>query len=172
MKPADETYVIVAKVGSPYGVKGWVKIQAYTQWNNDLINYLPWYIQNKNQAWKPLQVENSRLHHKQIVVKINAFDSPETVKALSGKLIAIHRSQLPKLAKNEFYWSQLEGLTVINAKGQSLGKVIYLLSTGSNDVLVIQTAEGKEHAIPYLLNSVIKEVNLDKKEIHIDWELI
>ena len=41
---------------------------------------------------------------------------------------------------------------------------------GSNDVLVVKG--DKEHAIPYLRGSVILDINLDKSEMHVDWELI
>ena len=72
--------------------------------------------------------------------------------------------------KDEFYWSDLVGLTVINAKGEKLGKVAYLIETGSNDV--ISCKRHKEHAIPYLPGRVILNVDLDKQEILVDWEPI
>ena len=61
-------------------------------------------------------------------------------------------------------------MTVIDQHGVSLGQVIYLIATGSNDVLVVKGE--KEHAIPFLLEDVVTLVDLAKKEIHVNWEVI
>ncbi len=86
--------------------------------------------------------------------------------------MAILRSQLPTLKEDEYYWSDLIGLTVINKEGVELGIVNYLIETGSNDVLVIKSSDGKEHAIPYLPKRVILNIDLEKRLIEVDWELI
>jgi len=110
------------------------------------------------------------MHGKGIIVKFNGIHTPEEARQLTGKLIEIERSHLPTLPKNEFYWSDLEGLTVINKNGDILGKVIYLIETGSNDVLVVKGK--REFAIPYLLGSVVTSVDLEKQEIHVSWDIL
>jgi 16S rRNA processing protein RimM len=84
--------------------------------------------------------------------------------------MAVKRTQLAKLKKNEYYCAELEGLTVINKDDKVLGKIIYLIETGSNDVLVVKG--DKEHAIPYLLGDVVTSVDLVKQVMHVDWEEI
>lgn len=162
-------YVVVGRVGSTYGVQGWLKIQSFTEWADNILDYTPWYIEENNE-WKAFTVAEGRVHGKGMIVKFAGWDTPEKSRLLSGKKIAITRSQLPALPKDEYYWSDLEGLTVINQDGEILGKVSYLISTGSNDVLVIKGE--KEFAIPYLPEDVIKSIDLEKKEIHVDWEIL
>ncbi|HEX2548399.1 MAG TPA: ribosome maturation factor RimM [Gammaproteobacteria bacterium] len=165
----EAKYVVVGKVGSTYGVQGWLKIQSYTEWVDNILNFTPWYLEENNE-WKAFTVTEGKLHGKGMIVKFAGWDTPEKSRLLSGKKIAIVRSQLPALEKDEYYWSDLEGLTVINQDGEVLGKVSYLISTGSNDVLVIKGE--KEFAIPYLLPEVIKSIDLEKQVIHVDWELL
>ncbi len=160
----------VGKIGSSYGVQGWIKIVSYTEYGVSILDYKPWYISKDQQNWHPIDVEESRLHNKRVIVKFKHINSPEEAASLTGHFIGIKRSQLPVLKKDEFYWSDLEGLTVINKDGQVYGTVIYLIETGSNDVLVVKGE--KEHAIPYLPGSVILSVDLEKKEIHVDWEIL
>lgn len=167
--PEDSPYLIIGKIGSTYGTKGWIKITSYTEVIAQILDYRPWYIEDAN-TWKPIEIEKSQLHGKGIIIKFTGFDSPEQARLLNGKNIAIQRSQLPKLAKNEYYWSDLKGLTVIDQNGHVLGKVIYLIETGSNDVLVIKGK--KEYAIPYLLGKVITDVDLAKSEMRVNWEVI
>lgn len=169
MKNANTAYVTVGRVGSPYGVRGWLKVQPYTESDTSLLEYSPWYIA-KQDSWEILAIEDKKTHGNGIIIKLTGIESPEEARLLTGKLIAVLRSQLPHLKKDEYYWSDLEGLTVINKHGDILGTVIYLMETGANDVLVVKGT--KEHAIPYLPGSVILSVDLIKKEIHVDWELI
>lgn len=166
MEKAD--YIIVGKVGSAYGVKGWVKVLSYTEWTATILDYSPWYIEN-NAGWQRIVFTEGREHGKGIIVHFDGIDSPEKARLLSGKNIAILRSQLPALKKDEFYWSDLEGLTVVNQEGITLGKVIYLIATGSNDVLVVKGE--KEIAIPYLPD-VVLDVDLTTRTITVNWELL
>lgn len=170
MKNADKAYIVIGKFGSTYGVNGWIKILAYTEFGSNILEYLPWYIKHENDTWTTIKVESGRIHGKGIIAKLAGINTPEEARLMTGKTIAVTRSQLPALKENEYYWSDLIGLTVINANGEILGKVTYLIETGSNDVLVVKGE--KEHAIPYLLGKVIKNIDLNNQEIHVDWELL
>jgi 16S rRNA processing protein RimM len=170
MKNADETYIKVGKIGATYGIKGWLKIHTFTEFGASILEYKPWYIARDNEEWRAIDIEDGKIHGNGIIAKFASCNNPEEARLLTGNNIAILRSQLPALSKDEFYWSDLEGLTVINKNGEILGKVVYLIETGSNDVLVVKGT--KEHAIPYLPGSVVLSVDLEKQEIHVDWELI
>lgn len=169
MKEPNAEYVGVGRIGSTYGVHGWVKVQSFTESMTSILDYMPWYVEQGNH-WQQIEVTDSRLHGKGIIVKLASYDSPEHSRLLAGKTIAVLRSQLPKLQEGDYYWDDLKGLTVINQNGETLGTVSYLLATGANDVLIVKGK--KEHAIPYLLNDVIKSIDLDNKIIRVNWEII
>lgn len=165
---SDTEFVVVGKIGAPYGIKGWLKITSFTASIPDILDYSPWYLE-ENKSWKVIEVTDGRTHGKGVVVKITGFNTPEQARLLTGKSIAINRSQLPRLKKEEYYWSDLEGLTVINQHNEVLGTISYLMETGSNDVLVIKGT--KEIAIPYLPD-VIVSIDLTEKVMHVNWDLI
>ena len=50
-----------------------------------------------------------------------------------------------------------------------VGKVDSLFRTGSNDVLVIINETKQRLLIPFIMEEVIKYVDLDKELISIDW---
>lgn len=164
----DESYISIGRISQPYGVKGWLKILSFTEFFADIIEYQPWYLQIGNE-WKQLDTEEVREHGKGLIAKFAGIDTPEQARMFSGKTLAIPRSQLPVLEKNEHYCSDLEGLTVIDQNNRNIGTVIYVMATGSNDVLVVKG--DKEFAIPYL-SHVISSVDLVKKEIHVNWDII
>lgn len=170
MGKKEAGFVTVAKIGSTYGVHGWLKIFTYTEFGASILDYTPWYLSKGSDAWEIIEIEARKLHGRLVIAKFAGFNSPETARVLTGKTIAVSRSQLPELKKDEYYWSDLVGLTVINKTGDVLGKVIYLMETGSNDVLVVKGKQ--EFAIPFFSGEVILEVDLKKREIHVDWELL
>lgn len=167
----SDDFIIVGKIGAPYGVKGWLKIHSFTEVTTDLLEYNPLYIE-EGKGWKVLAIETGRQQGKALVAQFVGLETPEAARKLTGLKIAIKREQLAVLPPNEYYWADLEGLTVINQAGETLGQVAYLMATGSNDVVVFRDAAGKEHALPYLPGRVIKEVDLKQRVMRVEWDLI
>jgi 16S rRNA processing protein RimM len=67
------------------------------------------------------------------------------------------------------------GCQVITTEGYELGKVVDMMETGSNDVLVVKAnlkdAFGaQERLIPFLDEQVIKKVDLSTGTIEVDWD--
>jgi 16S rRNA processing protein RimM len=167
---SNDDYIIVGKIGAPYGVKGWLKIVSFTETIADILNYDPWYLEDHG-TWKQIKIDDAKPHGKGIIAKLTGYDSPEVARVLTGKRVGIKREQLGALAQHEYYWAELEGLTVINQHGDTLGKIIYIIETGSNDVLVVK-GDGKEFAIPYLLHETVINIDLSKQEMHVNWDVI
>ncbi|MBA3660313.1 MAG: ribosome maturation factor RimM [Gammaproteobacteria bacterium] len=167
----EAAYIVVGKIGSSHGTQGWLKIQTYTEFGASILDYHPWYLTNTEQTARHLiEIEESRIQLNGILVKFKDIDSPEEAKRLTNQLVCVPQSQLPALPADEFYWSDLIGLQVINQQGERLGIVTNLMETGANDVLIVK--DDKEHGIPYLPGTVILKVDLEKGEIHVDWQVI
>ncbi|AWL12356.1 Ribosome maturation factor RimM [Saliniradius amylolyticus] len=173
MSSASET-IVVGKVGAPYGVKGWVKIIAYTDEMNGIFDYSPWLVGSGEKS-QEYQIEQWRKHNKGIVAKLEGVDGRDAADRLKNLDIRIRPEQLPELEDGAFYWRELVGMRVINQNGYDLGKVQDLFETGSNDVLVVKAnindAFGrKERMIPYLEEQVVVQVDKDNNTIKVDWE--
>ncbi len=160
--------VVVGCLGSPYGVHGWLKLYSYTQPIDNILNYPQWYLQTET-GWQLItSVETqTQPHGKYIRVKIAGCDSPEQARLYTNALIAVTRDQLPELADGEYYWSDLEGLSVVNTRGVALGQVDHLFSTGANDVMVVKGE--RERLLPYIKN-VVLEVDLVQKKMVVEWD--
>lgn len=167
-KRSDE-HVVVGKIGAPYGIKGWVKVHSFTESQGDVFSYSPWMLENGHNQHE-VSVTDGKVHGKGLVAKLEGYDTPEQVRVLTGSLIHVEQAQLPTLKEGEYYWKDLEGLTVINQDGKDLGKVLYVLETGSNDVLIVK--HSKEHAIPYLPGTVVLSVDLTQRIMRVNWEEI
>ena len=156
--------LIIGHLGDAYGVKGWLHLISYANPPENIFNYQHWTVK-QNQS---LQIESYKPHGNHFVIKL--LDCNDRDQALQYKHhdIFIDRSELPQLKKNEYYWSDLEGLTVINQENIVLGRVDHLFETGSNDVLVVKGE--REYLIPYLMGNTVLIVDIDKKTLSVDWD--
>lgn len=165
--------VELGNITSLYGVKGWLKVFSHTEPMENILNYSPWNLKLDGR-WTPVTVEQGKRHGKGLVVKLAGCEDRDQASRYCGAAIAVERSVLPELNREEFYWHQLEKLTVITESGVNLGQVDYLIATGSNDVLVVKgTAESldkRERLIPYLADQVVKEINLEAGTIRVEWD--
>jgi 16S rRNA processing protein RimM len=172
MKNTESSFIVIGTFGSSYGIRGWIKINSFAENGPQMLEYQPWYQVKANEPenYQPIVIEDVKLHNNQIVIKLPDINTPEDARRFTGKHIYIQRSQLPDLVEGEYYWSQLIGLSVINKSGEHIGTVTALMETGSNDVLIVKG--DIEFAIPYLPGEVILKVDLAKKQIQVDWEII
>jgi len=169
--PPQTEYVVVAKIGAPYGVRGWVKVFSFTGQMDALLDYDPWYFKNAkadDDDWLIAPVAEAKIHGKGFVAKFRGCDDRDAAALLNGHEIAIRRDQLPPTEEDEYYWNDLQGLEVLTTGGISLGKVDHLLETGANDVLVVRGE--RERLIPYVTGPVVKKVDLDAGILQVDWD--
>ena len=159
--------LVMARVAAPYGVKGWVHVTTYTDLPGNLMDYAPWYLHRQGQ-WQAVEVRSVRPHGKGLVVQLADCDDRDTAALLTGSEIGIYREQFPPTAGDEYYWSDLVGLRVSTVNGAVLGVVDHLIETGANDVLVIRGE--REYLVPFISDQVIVSVDLDSREIQVDWD--
>ena len=99
---------------------------------------------------------------KKIIGKINGIENSEDAQSIVGKLIYIRREQLPKLKKDQFYFSDLKNLDVF-VKEKKIGEVVDVCNHGAGDYLMVHTQKS-ELLIP-IIDSHIIEINLENRII-------
>lgn len=175
MTPVDpDKMIVLGRVSSVYGVKGWVKIYSYTEPMDRILDYGQWML-NKNGQWSLVTVDKGRSHGKGMVAHFEGCEDREKAREYCGAEIAVPMDRLPELPEGEYYWFELEGQQVVNLDGVILGKVDYMMSAGaSNDVLVVKgdanSVDRQERLIPYVPDIYVKDVDLDLGRIIVDWD--
>lgn len=166
--------VVLGKFGAVYGINGWLKVNSYTDIPEGIFDYTPWQIQVQGN-WRQVQVSGKKRHGNGLIVKLADVSDRDQAQLYVNADIAVERSALPQLAEGDYYWRDLMGMAVVNEAGYHLGEVVDMMETGSNDVLVVKAnktdAFGKtERLLPFLTDSVIKEVNNAERRILVDWD--
>lgn len=167
--------VIMGRVAAAHGLRGWVKIQPYTEYLDSLLDYRSWWIGQEHGPWREVEVQQCEVHNKTLAAQLPDCPDRTAAEKLKGLLIAVPRSSLPQQTGDEYYWSDLIGLAVVNEAGVQLGTVANLLETGANQVLSVtpvssMTGNSGEILIPFVATA-IKQVDMKNRIIRVDWAL-
>jgi len=74
---------------------------------------------------------------RQIRVRLQGIETPETARPLVGLSVNVPRAALPAAGEGEWYVHDLVGCSVFDADGAPLGRCTAMFPTGSNEVLVV-----------------------------------
>lgn len=171
---SEQKIEVVGKLGSTYGIRGWLRLYSSTEQTESIFDYQPWFLNIKGQ-WQNVELESWRYHSNDLIVKLKGVEDREAAQLLTNTEIGVDLAVFPTLSDGDYYWHDLIGCQVINLDGYTMGTVTELMETGSNDVLVVRAtskdAFGKqERLIPFLYEQVVKRVDLTTKTIEVDWD--
>jgi len=165
----------MGRVIGPYGVRGWIKVKPFSESPEALVDYAQWWlIQGDSES--AMRVVDARMHGGVPIAHLEGVETREQAAALTGTEVAVSRDELPEIADDEVYWSDLPGCEVVNRKGEHLGSVAEVQGMAAHPVLrVVETAVesdpqgAAEHLIP-LVPVYVLSVDLEAKRIEVDWE--
>jgi len=157
-------FIKIGKITNNHGIRGYARF--YYSGDLEEFDYREVFLERRGKLLSYF-IENFKFHKNQILLKLKGIDSINEVELyLKGKDVFIHKSQLKKLEDDEYYWYELIDLNVYNVDGEYLGVIKNIIETGSNDVFVVKK-DKEEKLIPYL-ESVVKEIDLEKKKMIIE----
>lgn len=163
-----QTWVAMGYIKGVFGIKGWVKIKADTEYVDSLLDYSKWQLR-KNQHILTLELESSKIIGDELQIKFKGIDDRDAAMQLRGYTIEIAREEFAPTEENEYYWTDLIGMCVQNQNDEILGTVQNLMQTGAHDILVIDGAHGQK-LIPFIEHYIFS-VNMSARLIIADWGL-
>ena len=164
---ASDTKVAVGRIAGLFGVRGWVKVYSYTDPRDNVVGYGPWYLVLGGES-RQVKVLAGRAHGDGVVALIDGVQDRDSAAALVGAEIEVDRGVLGKAGRQQFFWSDLEGMNVQTLTGESLGMVDHLFETGANDVMVV--VGERRYLVPFLFGTVVTRVDVEQRLITVDWD--
>lgn len=169
----DSKRVVLGQLGKVHGIKGWLKLNSFTTPPQNILDYARLQA-GIDKGWEELEIDQFRQQANDLLVHIKGIDDPESARRLTGVELAVSSDQMPEAEAGSYYWHELEGMTVTNQQGEIFGVVARLMETGANDVLVVQpgsdSIDERERLIPFLTDSVVRQVDTVNRKIVVDWE--
>jgi 16S rRNA processing protein RimM len=148
----------MGRVAGSYGLRGWIKVEAPQQ---ALAACRKWSI-----GGSEYPVEQVKEHSGTLLAKLVGLESREAALKLKGSTVYVRREALPEPEAGHYYLADLVGLEVLNGQGVVLGVVKRWLFNGAQDVM--EVAGERTQLIPWIA-SVVRDVDLAKRQIHIEW---
>jgi 16S rRNA processing protein RimM len=157
--------VVLGRVGAPFGVQGWLKVQSYTDPVEGVVDYPAWELHRGSSLGRRAVLEWKRAGSG-LAVRLEGIDSLEAARALTGAEVRVERAELPPTAPGEHYWHDLIGLDAFSPAGVPLGRVAGILDLPAHPVLVL--GGERERLVP-LVQERLAGVDLDAGRLTLDW---
>ena len=161
---ATSQWLPLGRIVGVFGVKGWVKVESYTDPREAILNYPEWRLDRPETGSH--RVMAGRKHGRQVVASLEHIEDRDVARQFVGATISVPRAALPELKPREYYRADLIGLRVVNEQGLELGRVERFIDTPAHAVMVVRGAE--EHWLP-VTPQHLRRVDLASGEIRVDW---
>jgi len=160
-----ENPVLMATIGGAQGIRGEVRVKAYTADPTALGDYGHLYSMD-GRSFEVLELREMK---NMVVVRFRGVNDRNAAEALNGLELYIERDNLSdeELEDDEFFYADLEGLEAFDDHGVSYGTVTGVFDFGGGDLLELKGPGKRPVLIPFSEASVL-EIDLEAGKLLID----
>lgn len=143
MKPSADHMMEVGLLGGTHGLRGDLKLRPLPTGENVLRTGLEVVLKNQAGELTPYLVTRCIPHKQLFLLRFEGVDHLDTARPLVGQRVLVRCEQLPELDEGHYFWSDLEGLGVIDRRRGALGRVEEMFTTAAHDILVVRGSRGE-----------------------------
>ena len=154
--------VLVGRVAGAFGVRGEVRITAYTE---DPLSLLGYRMLTREDGSPALTLQTARAVKGAVIGRAAEVSSKEAADALRGLRLYVPRDALPPPDDEEFYLTDLIGLDAATPDGEALGRVKAVHNFGAGDVLELDPGRGRPSRLIPFTREAVPDVQLARCRI-------
>ncbi len=151
--------VLVGRVAGAFGVKGEVRVRAYTAEPLALLDYRDLL---KASGEPGLTLLSGRAVKDGVIVRAREVATKEDADALRGLDLYAPRSALPPAAEDEFYLTDLIGLEARAPDGVVIGRIKAVHDFGAGDVLEVAPEAGGPTWLAAFTVATVPDIHIDQ----------
>ena len=161
-----EQMLRVGVITSTHGVRGEVKVFPTTD-DAKRFKTLKKVILDGREPLE-LSIEQVKFFKNMVILKFKGYDNINDVETWRQRDLLITRDQAVELKEDEYFITDLIGLTVVNEEEAVLGRVKDVLETGANAVEYVELTGGKELLLPAIKDCILN-VDLEggRMKVHV-----
>ena len=163
-KAIDQKRICVGVITGSHGLEGHVKIKSFMVVPEDIAAYGPLTDKSGKQNYELDIISSNKRGLVAELIGINNRDASDNIKGLELYLL---RDLLPILEEDEFYYTDLVGLSVKNINGKLMGIVRLVDNYGAGEVMEVDLLDGGTEMYK-VCKEVVREIDLKKGCIIID----
>ncbi len=159
--------LVVARVGRAHGIKGEVTVEVRT--DEPELRLAPGAVLATDPASAgPLTIETGRVHSGRLLLRFEGVRDRNAAEALRNTLLIaeVDPDETPE-APDEYYDHQLMDLDVVMKDGTDVGRITEIAHLPSQDLFVVERADGSEVLIPFV-EEIVVEIDLKEQRAVVD----
>ncbi|MEM5583338.1 ribosome maturation factor RimM [Roseibium sp. AS2] len=164
MTSSDDRKVLMARIGAAHGIRGEVRVKPF---GSDPLSFADYGTLVTKDGSRSFEVEKVRVQKTVVITRFKGLTDRNQAEELNGVELYISRDQLPEPEEDEFYYSDLTGLAVIDQGGETLGKIAAVQDFGAGDLLEVRPQRGNTFYIPFT-KDFVPEINLAEGQVRVD----
>jgi 16S rRNA processing protein RimM len=158
----DLRRIEVGRLGAAHGVRGWLRVQSFTDPPQRLFEWKRWRLQTGAEV----NVLGARPQGNGWIAQLEGIEDRDAAGRLSGQVVLVDRDELPATTGREYYRADLVGFEARNLEGVLLGVVDYFIDTPGNAVMVIKGT--REYLVP-MVAQYLRSVDQQSRRLVVDW---
>jgi 16S rRNA processing protein RimM len=158
--------VEVGRLGAAHGVRGWLRVQSYTDPPQRLFEWKHWRLQSERGAAHEVTLVEARAQGNGWIARFEGIEEREAASRLTGQMVLVDREELGTATGREHFRADLVGFEVKNVEGVLLGVLDHFVDTPGNAVMVIKGE--REHWVP-VTGQHLRSVDTDARRMTVDW---
>ena len=162
---AQPRLILVAQAAGAFGVKGEMRITAFTEDPAALLRYRTLLRQDGAPA---LTLTGGRVAKGALIARAREVETREQAQALRGLRLYVDRADLPEPDEDEYYLADLIGLAVRSPAAEAMGRVRSVNNFGAGDLLEIDPGDGSPSWWAPFTREVVPEVRLAEGWLIVD----
>jgi 16S rRNA processing protein RimM len=146
--PAFESLIVIGRLVRPQGRKGEILTEPLSDRGDRFTTLKRTYVEEPDGSSRSIAVTSAWPHKGRVVLKLEGVDSIDDAERLRGRRIGLAQEELAPLPAGSFYFHELRGLRVVDARRGEVGVVRDVWETGAAPVLIVDGPAG-ETLIPF-----------------------
>jgi 16S rRNA processing protein RimM len=164
VKPDD--LLEVGVVIGTHGLRGDLKVHPLPTGDLALPSAREVYLKDSEGLLARHEAVRSSPHKQNILLCLSGLETLAATEHLVGSSVWMVKADLPEMDDEQFYWSDLEGLEVIDQQQGVLGRVVGMFTTLAHDILEVDGPAG-EILIP-AIEPFLVQLDRDKGQLHVN----
>ena len=161
--PSDR--IVVGTLAGAFGVRGEVRLKSYCAQPEAIAAYAPLH-DAAGRRYDTIRLTGQAKGA--FTARVSGIETREDAEALKGTDLYADRDRMPAPDEDEYYYSDLIGLDVVDTGGAAIGTVTAVFDHGAGDLIEIRRGTGGETVLLPFTRAVVPTVDLSARRIVVD----
>jgi len=157
--------ICVGVVTGSFGVRGEARVKSFCAEASAFGDYGPLTTEDGQTSYK---LSITRPVKEGFAVRMSGVSTKEQADALKGTKLYAPRTAQPRLPDDEYYYTDLIGLSALDTGGAVIGKITAVHDHGAGDILEIARTGGKGTLLVPFTLAVVPTVDLASGRLIVD----